>query len=200
MEVHVEITDPNQAGQIYYHAILELADQLPEPPLFESPYSADMQPFHTSVDEAYRQYLFQGPPLKNILDIEGISEEGIVGTLAPSSPQQVLTGAPDGHWLIDPVVLEGGFQLVIVWTRVYGDKTPLPSIFHDYRRYGSLSGQPIRCHIYSYFDPDGVVMHTDLYWVNSEDRVLGMLKDAESVCSKGLNRLAGSQFTQTRNM
>jgi len=200
MEVYVEITDPSQAGQLYYHAILELANQLPEPPWFESPYSADMRPFHTSVDEAYRRYLFQGPLLQNILEIEAISEEGIVGTLAPSSPQQVLTGARDGHWLIDPVVLEGGFQLVIVWARVYGDKTPLPSVFHAYYRFGSLSDQVIRCHVYSYFDPGGVVMHTDLYWVDSEGRVLGLLKDAESVCSKALNRLPGSQFAQARNM
>ena len=208
MEVHVEITEPDRAGQRYYRAILELADRLPEPPLFEAPYSADMQPFHTSVDEAYDRYLFQGPPLRSILEIEGVSEEGIVGTLAPSSPQQILTGVTDGQWLIDPVVLEGGFQLTIVWTRLYADKTPLPSIFHAYRRYGLLSDhrdsagtpQPIRCYVYSFFDPDGVVMHTDLYWVNSGGRVLGVLKDAESACSRALNRLTESESAQTRNV
>jgi hypothetical protein len=195
-EVCVEISDPDPVRQPYYRAMLDLADQLPAPPLFKSPHSTQLGPFSTSVEEAYRRYLFQGAPLQSILSIEAISEEGIIGTLRPSSPQQIIDGAPDGDWLIDPVVLEGGFQLVIIWTRVYGDRTPLPSVFRSYRRFGTLSGQATRCYVRSHFDSGGLAMHTDLYWVDSEARVLGVLKDAQSATTKALNRLAGSKLAR----
>ena len=183
------------AAHTYYSAIVELTDRLPGPPLYERRLPSNLRSFPTSIEEAYRRYLFHGPTLQCISEIEGIAERGIVATVIPSTPQQCLTGDPTGEWLIDPVVIDSGFQLAILWARVYHDFTPLPSRFRIYRRYGPLSGPAIRCYLHTHAFPDSLIMHTNLFFVSLDGRVLGAFEGAESTCSRVLNRLARQHLT-----
>jgi hypothetical protein len=143
------------------------------------------------VDDAYRQWLFHGPTLQCISEIEGINGQGIVATVVPSTPGQCMTNCREGQWIIDPVVMDSGFQLAILWARMYYDFTPLPSRFPLYRRFGPLSGRIIRCHLHTHADSGRLTMHTDLYFVDTEGRVVGMIEGAESTCSKALNEKIG---------
>jgi hypothetical protein len=197
--VQAEITGLDQAAHPYYSTTVELAERLPDPPSYERGLPPNLHGFPTSVEEAYRRYLFHGPTLQCISEIEGIAEQGIVARVILSTPQQCLIGAPDGEWLMDPVVIDSGFQLAIVWARVYHDFTPLPSRFRIYRRYGPLSGSAIRCILHTQALPDSLIMHTTLFFVNPEGRVLGAFEGAESTCSRALNRLAGQQRVRIRS-
>jgi hypothetical protein len=118
-----------------------------------------------------------------IAEIEGINQEGILARVTPSSPKGYLAWQPRGQWLIDPVVIDGGFQLAIVWARIRHGITPLPSRFQAYHRYGSLTGSAIRCYLYSQADPDSLIMHTTLFFVTPDGQVMGMFEGAESTCS-----------------
>jgi acyl transferase domain-containing protein/NAD(P)H-dependent flavin oxidoreductase YrpB (nitropropane dioxygenase family) len=197
--IQTEIRGPNQNGHAYYRATVELAERLPVPPPFNGGLPANLHGFPESVEEVYRRYLFHGPTLQCISKIEGIADEGIVASVTPSTPQDCLAGRPTGEWLIDPVVIDSGFQLAIVWARVQHDFTPLPSRFRVYHRYGPLIGRSIRCVLHTRAHPDSLTMHTDLFFVSHDGRVLGAFEGAESTCSRALNRLAGQQVIRTRS-
>jgi acyl transferase domain-containing protein/NAD(P)-dependent dehydrogenase (short-subunit alcohol dehydrogenase family) len=190
--VQVRITEAQPGGRPYYQATVELSKEVPTPPSFDPvPYRA-MRRFPASVEEAYSRWLFHGPSLQCISRIEGINEEGIIATVVPSIPEKCLADFPGGGWVIDPVVVDSGFQLAILWARVQYDFTPLPSRFPAYHRYGPLAGAEIRCHLRTVADPSSLVMRTDLYFVDaSSGLVLGMFEQAESTCSRALNERIG---------
>jgi hypothetical protein len=154
-------------------------------------HSAAFRAFPTTVEDAYRRWLFHGPTLQCISCIEGFNEQEIVATVIPSVPERCIQDSPPGEWLIDPVVMDSGFQLAILWARVQHDFTPLPSRFHVYRRYAPLSGERIRCYLRTQADPGSLMMRTNLYFVAPDGRILGMFERAESTCSRALNARIG---------
>jgi hypothetical protein len=195
IDVQVEITDLSTERRPYYRSVVHLADSLPAPPMYKPIHSSDLQTFPTTIQEAYNRWLFHGPTLQCISAIHGLNEEGIVATVIPSTPEQCLADSTKGQWLIDPVVIDSGFQLAIVWARIYHDFTPLPSRFSVYRRFGPLSGPRFQCYLRSQADPGKLIMHTNLYFVD-DGRVLGVFEGAESTCSRVLNRKVGIQTGQ----
>jgi acyl transferase domain-containing protein/NAD(P)H-dependent flavin oxidoreductase YrpB (nitropropane dioxygenase family) len=192
INVDVDICDAEESDRLYYRAIVELADELPEPPPYRLPSLDDFQPFSMTVDEAYRLSLFQGPVFQGLMEIQGISERGMLATCMPSSPRRCLTGDPSGQWLIDPVVFDSGLQLIYLWTRAYTNMTPLPSRFRRYQRFGSLAEPVIRCHVQANTVSYDRIVQATLFFVGPDDRLRGLLVDWESISSKALNRLASS--------
>jgi hypothetical protein len=191
--VNVEITDSEGTGRPHYRATVELADTLPQPPTYQPPFADSLRPFPMTVKEAYRQWLFQGPLFQGLTQVEGIADQGMTAILASSSPNQCLRSVPEGQWLIDPVVFDSGLQLGILWTRAHLDMTPLPSRFRSYRRFGSLSGSEVRCHLHVAARPMDQVIHFNIAFVGADGRLVGLLEDIETSCSKALNRLAGGR-------
>ncbi len=190
-DVIVEITDAERPNLRYYRVTVELADRMPEAPRYQAPALRGFQPFPLSVEEAYHQWLFHGPIFAGISEIEGIAEQGIMAALAPSSPRRCLNRVDEGEWLIDPVVFDSGLQLVILWTRAYLDMTPLPARFRRYHRFGSLSASRIDCYMEVPKPPEENIFTINIYFVDSEGRLVGLLEDMECPSSKALNRLAG---------
>jgi hypothetical protein len=189
--VQVEITDATPDQRPYYKATVELAERLPVAPLYQPAYTSALQPYAETVETAYDSYLFHGPVLQCINAIDGISQEGIMATVTPSLPREVLRWQPQGQWIMDPVVIDSGFQLAIVWARVLHGFTPLPSSFKAYHRYAPLDGPFVRCYLQSQVDPQHVLMRTELFFVGPDGLLLARFEGAESTCSRALNRLAG---------
>jgi hypothetical protein len=128
--------------------------------------------------------------MAGISEVQGIGNDGIAGRIVPSAPERCLLGAPQGAWLIDPVVMDSALQMIIIWSRMQWDMTPLPSRLQVYRRYGPLSGGKITCQLRVRSDAVGHVVHCDWVFVGDDGQVLGLMEDAEGACSKALNRLA----------
>jgi Polyketide synthase dehydratase N-terminal domain len=149
------------------------------------------------VDKAYCHWLFHGPCFQCISEIEGISDQGIIATVVPSSPQHCLVSPAADQWLIDPIVIDSGPQLAILWTRTYKDMTALPSSFQSYRRYGSLSGSVVRCYFQVLPGLEDHTLRANVFYVGADDRLLGCLEGLECTCSKALNRLARCDSVQT---
>lgn len=198
VDVTVEITDPDQPGLRYYRSTVEMSDGLPEPPSYDLPFRSELKPFTLSLEEAYRKYLFHGRLFEGIRKIHGVCRRGMTATLAASSPAECLAGGEGqtvaGRWLIDPVVFDSGLQMVILWARLHLDVTPLPSRYTRYVRYGSLSGEEIRCDLHIKSETSESLFFIDLVFSDPGGRLLGILEGMECPSSRSFNRLAGGHL------
>jgi hypothetical protein len=168
---------------------VELAPELPEPPRYVAPDGESLRPFPLSVGEAYRQWLFHGPRLQAITEIEGISERGSRAILDASVPPSALRGLSHPRWLIDPVIFDSGLQLFLLWARAHLDKTTLPSRFLRYRRFGSLSDTKLRCHVQILDRSRDPLFYLNIAFVGPDGRLRGLLEGMEGTSSRALNRL-----------
>jgi acyl transferase domain-containing protein/NAD(P)H-dependent flavin oxidoreductase YrpB (nitropropane dioxygenase family) len=190
LSVDAVIADP-ESGRPFYQATVLLGDRLPPPASGAPAPLRDPRPYPTSVESAYESLLFHGPLFQGIRTIEGLGEEGISGTVLPSTPARCVRGAGTGDWLIDPVVVDSAFQLGILYARSHYDMTPLPARFRSFRRYAPFNGSPIRCEFRSQARAGGHVLDIQIAFLDGSGRLLGALEDMELSCSRELNRLAG---------
>jgi NAD(P)-dependent dehydrogenase (short-subunit alcohol dehydrogenase family) len=190
MEVEVSLAGVAPQTALHYKAIARMAPALPSSPVGDDFALSDVVSLPLSVDEMYRQWLFHGPLMAGIREIKGIGSNGIAGDLMPSSPERCLGGRAQGPWVFDPVVLDSALQLIIVWTRMWWDMTPLPARMRSYQRFGALSGQRISCQMRIRPDSAGHIVHAYIAFYGDDGQLLGLVEDAEGVCSKALNRLA----------
>ncbi len=190
-EIDVEIYELNQSGHPSYRAVVQTGKQPPPPPPYDAGELCNLHPFPKTVKDIYRHWLFHGPCFQNISVIEGINQQGICAILLPSSPDQCLNQHTNSQWLIDPVLLDCGLQLALLWERVHYDMTPLPTGFKSYRRFGSPSGSPVRCYLRAYPSAGGHILFADICFLDTTGRMLAFLEGVEASCSKALNRLAG---------
>jgi len=197
-DVDVQITESEKPGHTCYRATVQLSAALPEPPQYELPLRSSMHEFPMTMSEAYRQWLFHGPRFQCISEIEGIDNQGVITSVLPSSPQHCLANSSADQWLIDPIVIDSGPQLAILWGRAYKDMTALPSSFQSYRRFDSLSGSTLRCYFQVLPGSEGHALRANVFYVGSNGRLVGLLEELECTCSKSLNRLAGFRLSQAR--
>ena len=191
LEIDMEIATLEQPSNACYRASVQLAESFPAPPPYNPRRLTDLCPFPAAVEEAYRRWLFHGPSFQGISTIEGLNERGISALLIPSSPSQCLFGNAGGPWLVDPVLLDCGFQLAILWERAHHDMTPLPSRFTSYRLFGSPPSLDVRCYLEAKSSSEGHCLLADIYFLDESGKVIGLMEEMEFACSKTLNRLAG---------
>ena len=186
-----------------YTATAELRSGAPPAPLTTPLTLTHPRALPLSIEEAYEQWLFHGPLFAGIVDVEGLGENGIIGRLSPSSPRRCLAEASEAPlrgatalhgataWLIDPVIVDSGLQLIILWARTYLDMTPLPSRLGCYHWLAPPSRGEVRCEIRIRATPGGPSVHNDLKFFDPDGRLIGWMEDMEATCSKALNRLGG---------
>jgi hypothetical protein len=75
-----------------------------------------------NVDDAYAGPLFHGPRFSVIEALDAFGEAG--GTAHVKSLSDL--GWPEGDWAIDPVSVDGGLQLGILWASAHGHPLVLP--------------------------------------------------------------------------
>jgi hypothetical protein len=197
-ELEVKITDVQQPETVFYQAKVVLEKNSQAPQRYELPPNGGMDPFWTSAEGAYEKWLFHGPRFQCIKTIEGISETGMLSTLEPSSPQRCLANNASGDWLIDPIVIDSGPQLALLWARHYLDITPLPSHFQAVHIYKPLnSASSIRCHFQVLPPKAPQNVRANVFYVDPQGELLAMIEGLESVGNKALNRLAGSHLLYT---
>jgi hypothetical protein len=189
-ELDVLISSIENPGIVCYSATVKLARTLPEPTTPSDKSQNSGRPFPMTVHEAYRQWLFHGPTLQGIREIQGVNRNGIRAWLNPSFPQHCLSGVSGGSWLIDPVIVDSGFQLVILWARMHWDMTPLPSRCEAYKRLDSISGEQIDCSISILPSSRRNTIHFNMRLFDVGGRLLGFMEDMEFTCNRLLNRLS----------
>ncbi len=190
LQAEVEIADADNCDVVYYRATVQLAKHLPESPSFELPLQPGWREFPLSAAEAYRDWLFHGPRFQCIQQIGGISDYGLVATVGASAPASCIAKPEADHWLIDPILIDSGPQLAILWGRATRDITALPSSIDSYRRYASLSGPVVRCYFQVLPGSNDYSVCANVFFVNADGHLASTLEGLESTGSRALNRLA----------
>jgi acyl transferase domain-containing protein/acyl carrier protein len=120
---------------LHARADVVLARELPPaPPLRES---ALLPPCALTPHEAYRRrLLFHGPALQGIECIDGCGEPGVAGFVrAAPSPAEWVRQPLRNRWLGDPLVLDGAFQLMVLWSLECRGVASLPCFVRRYRQW-----------------------------------------------------------------
>ena len=148
------------------------------------------QPLPVSVAEAYRSWLFHGPLFAGIKDIEGLGRNGIIGTLQTTPPSEMFADRRAISWVTDPVLVDSGLQMIILWSRVYLEKMVLPARLGAYHRYHSLSqAGPVRCEVEIENKPGHADVRCQLRFFDARGELLAWMQDMDVIASKALNRL-----------
>jgi NAD(P)-dependent dehydrogenase (short-subunit alcohol dehydrogenase family) len=196
VEVSAKLLD-DETGRQCYGARVYLSTKRTAIPVVAAKPLSNLQAFPMSVENAYDRWLFHGPAFQTIEEIQGVTENAIVGVLKPSSPRSCRAGATSGRWVVDPVIIDGAFQLTLLFARLQTDMTPLPARFGTLRLYSELNGSDVGCVIRARFSAGGQHLETHTTFLSSSGEVIGVLEDAEFTSSPALNRLGG-QWRESR--
>ncbi|MBI5550249.1 MAG: SDR family NAD(P)-dependent oxidoreductase [Desulfobacterales bacterium] len=187
-----QIRNPHREQCVYYEARLELGK---EARTFRPHVAIELreaEPFGLSVGEAYRQHLFHGPLWQGIEAVQAIGRDGIVGQLKPSRPEGFIQGVCGQHdWLVDPLVIDSGLQLVGLWARCRFNIMPLPSRIKKYVQYDQAPGDgPLRCEVHVGSPESKGIKEAELYFVKNDGQLFAWIQGLEIIGSTELNRLA----------
>ncbi|MGB5592732.1 MAG: SDR family NAD(P)-dependent oxidoreductase, partial [Crocosphaera sp.] len=189
--VTVEIVDPDKKLP-YYRAAVVLQPEITNSPPLEAISVISGQSLHPQ--QAYEDYLFHGQYFQLITAIDHLNEQGIDAQVIPSRPSEWLQRleTASSQWLFDPGLIDTAPQLAIVWARVQGDTTALPSCFGSVKRYdGSQTPQPLKI-AFRVNQFDGNSLNYDAIFFDNNRKVHFHLQDISGTCNATLNRLAKS--------
>ncbi len=189
LAVEVEVSECANPGRPCYQAVVRLSEALPSSPCYAPPANG-FEPPDVTAEEAYERYMFHGPLLQGLVRIEGLGPTGAVGVVAGSTPKLVLADAPEGEWLLDPVAFDSGLQLGLVWSRTHLDVTPLPTRFASCKLYGRPKGDTVRCWMEGLRADAGLVIDSNVYFVDMDGRLVAAIEHFEAAGSALLNRLS----------
>ncbi|MBY0230672.1 MAG: SDR family NAD(P)-dependent oxidoreductase, partial [Gemmataceae bacterium] len=133
--LHVAAAEIRSAKGLHARADILLANNLPPAP--EALPAPFLPPWPHAPEEAYRRrWLFHGPGLHAIEAVEGMGEAGAVARMKGAPPPVEWLRQPlRQKWLADPMVLDGCFQLAILWSRAQRGAASLPCRIRRYRQY-----------------------------------------------------------------
>ena len=136
-EVDVELrSGPDDNATSHARARAILAATLATPSSYARPAHLDEQNYRRSVDAAYRDVLFHGPHFHGIERIDGYSSQGIVARVRSApAPEDWMDDPLRSAWLGDPLVVDAGLQLGILWCHEELGSVALPTCGDRYRQY-----------------------------------------------------------------
>ena len=137
-EVDVEIRNDgrNGNGVVHTRATALLAEQLPPPPGFIENGHFKGNGKVQAPQAFYQQVLFHGDALHGIERIIRLADDGMTATIRSAPvPAQWLVDPLRSRWIGDPLVLDGAFQMAIIWCHEQRRRLCLPSYAATYRQY-----------------------------------------------------------------
>jgi NAD(P)-dependent dehydrogenase (short-subunit alcohol dehydrogenase family) len=144
-------------------------------------------PFADSPALVYADLLFHGRDLQGIERIQGLSERGVEARLraAPTPAQWMRAPRFDG-WRVDPLVLDGVFQLVTVWCLRNRGVACLPSRVAGYRPFVErFPSTPVTAHVdVKAATASQITVDVDL--VGEDGLVVAALRGVQSVVAESI--------------
>jgi len=137
-EVDVEIRDGFKDGKEVIHSRAKaiLADDLPEAPEFDRSAFIVAGEYSKSVGEIYEHILFHGVQLQGIQKVFSCTPDSMAAEIACApAPDQWMENPIRSRWIADPLVLDGAFQMAIVWCFEQKGMVCLPCYSESYRQY-----------------------------------------------------------------
>ena len=137
-QVDVELRNGVKNGRdvIHSRARALLVERFPTAPVYEAHSKNGCQAFPMDLDAVYKNILFHGDQLRAISSIDSYCGHGMTARLirAPK-PEAWMQDPIRDRWMADPMVLDGAFQMAIVWCHEQLGSVCLPSYARSYRQY-----------------------------------------------------------------
>ena len=145
-EVEVELRSGADDAEVKHaRAKAILATRLPKSPTFELPAHLHQRPYALDVEEVYRDILFHGPHFQALKNVAGISRHGIVADVRSApAPAEWMSQPLRSSWLGDPLAVDAGLQLGVLWCHEELGALALPSYQARYRQYQPFPKQGVR--------------------------------------------------------
>jgi PfaD family protein len=194
-EVTVGVELRNGRDQVHVRALARYGASVPvtSPSLSV----AGLAPFSTSLESVYREQLFHGPRLEAITAIEGLGEEGMTLTLRAHPTSERLVPGPARAWASDPLVIDGLFQALIVWTRARLGAPSLPSRLESLRWFRPLAGDSVRA-VVKVRSVEGASVLSDIELIDAEGALVARLTGYGCTVSATLARAFESESSSIR--
>jgi len=187
--VSVELHSSNN---IHVRAKILLSQNYPQalPSTEESPTGK----FLLSKNEFYSNgQLFHGTSLQGIESISACSEKGIIASVASAPPPSAWTTNPvRSSWLLDPLILDASFQLMILWSFQNSNNGSLPTAIGKYRQFQSkfpVDGIEITARIEKNTSHAAIV---NIEFMDKQGKLVAKIESCECVIDGSLN----SAFTR----
>jgi hypothetical protein len=194
LEIDVEIRDAEQSSVVYYRGAVCLADRAPDPATLATRSRREEGPCRVTAAEAYRSRLFHGRSFQCLTRIYCLTKDGVHAAVRPTAPADCLRDTQAGSWIIDPVLLDAGPQLAILWAQETRGMTVLPTRIRElkiYRKVALNTGLECRLVVDHVATVDhAVVSHFEIFGAGG--RLAMSVRGLESVGTKSLNGLAGA--------
>jgi len=97
-----------------------------------------------TLDEFYGGFTFHGPRMRAIESIEQISPQGIVGQVRTSKPSDWIRNPRRSCWTVDPLAVDGAFQLAAYWAWSNLNRAGFPVGIEEFVQVAPLGEGPVR--------------------------------------------------------
>jgi len=176
--------------QAHYGGLVMVEQAFAEAPVHRLP--DGLPPCSETVEEIYRRWLFHGPLFTVIRRVSGVDGRNLVAELSPSRPDGFSPLVPRGRWLFDPALVDGLFQLVVVWSRVNRNVSVFPARLGRVRRFGDDPlPQRLHAHLEITSPPDDPAIVSRISVVDDDRRLHLRIDDFEGVSSAEFNQFGG---------
>jgi 8-amino-7-oxononanoate synthase len=81
------------------------------------------------LDAFYRHHTFHGPMMRGIVRVERLTKNGAAGLVRTSKPRTWMPDTAREAWAIDPLVIDGSFQLAGYWSALHLERGGYPTGF-----------------------------------------------------------------------
>jgi NAD(P)-dependent dehydrogenase (short-subunit alcohol dehydrogenase family) len=184
----VQITAPGSSRKLYQALVRFSRENLVPPTLADL--STISRPAEISAAQAFEDCLFHGPTFRVVDEIVHSAEEGIDAVVHPSDPTECV-GPGAGGWLVDPLVVDAGPQLALIWSQLFRDTVMLPTRVARYTSFAPLGFGPLEMYLRIHDAKDSSAYRADV-WVVRDGTVLSHMEGLEGVGSSQLNRITAS--------
>ena len=181
--LHLELR--GGADQVHVRAMATVG--LPEPAPAPMAWPEGLRAFSTAIDRVYAEQLFHGPSLEAIESVEGIGESGMVAGLRAHPTSDRLLPGPSVAWTVDPLVLDGVFQVLILWCRAHVGAPSLPSRVGGLRLFAPMTAASVRA-VVKVQAVDGMTVSADVDLLDPSGTLLARLDGYVCTASPSLQR------------
>jgi acyl transferase domain-containing protein/NAD(P)-dependent dehydrogenase (short-subunit alcohol dehydrogenase family) len=172
-----ELVSPD--GTRHYEASLRAPSLFPMDAPVAPPDPGPLSAAPWNETEIYGKLLFHGPEFHVIRDIEGVSEQGIAGTLRARNGQRWRHG--QGGY--DAGMLDGGLQLARLWGFLKLGQATLPMRIGCIRILRDAGGSPIECRVSASAGTNRILC--DISFFSLEKDLLALMTGVEMYAASG---------------
>ena len=188
-QVDVELRNGVKNGKDVIHSRAKalLVDHFPDAPPFTGNGKNGSRPYPRQVSAIYGDILFHGDRLRAIEAINEYSDHGMTAKLVAAPKPEVWMQDPiQEHWMADPMVLDGAFQMAIVWCFEQTGKVCLPSYARTYRQYRSTFPSDGAKAVMTVTAQSHRKMVADFTFLDHDDQVVATLSGYEAIIDDSL--------------